>query len=266
LAKDNAGEEVKFDAKAAAAVDRGYLTPEIVNQRIRTLDALALRAGERVLDVGCGSGLLAHDMALQVGLEGQVVGIDLSADMLDLGRERCAGMDQVDLRQGKIPGLPVEDGDFDAAACTQLLLFVADVDAALADIHRALKPGGRLAVIETDWRGAVVNSADPELTRRMFAAWDAKAASPNLPGRLSPMLRDKGFAVTRIEAIPVLNTSRSPGAFSTGMTKHMAKTAKELEVVTAEQAAAWLDDLDRLEAEGAYFFCVNRFLFSAVKL
>ncbi len=58
---------IEYDEKTARATERSYLSPEIVRQRLRTLAVLALRAGEHVLNVGCGPGLLAHDMALQVG-------------------------------------------------------------------------------------------------------------------------------------------------------------------------------------------------------
>ncbi len=85
---------IEYDDKAARATERSYLSPEIVRQRLRTLAVLALRAGEHVLDVGCGPGLLAHDMALQVGRSGQVAGIDKSEAMLKLARQRCAHLSQ----------------------------------------------------------------------------------------------------------------------------------------------------------------------------
>ena len=69
---------VTYDAKAAQNTERSYLTPEIIHQRSRTLDALALQAGERILDAGCGTGLLLEQMAISVGDKGQVVGLDYS--------------------------------------------------------------------------------------------------------------------------------------------------------------------------------------------
>ena len=100
---------IEYDEKAARATERGYLSPEIVRQRLRTLQVLALRAGEHVLDVGCGPGLLAHDMALQVGTSGWVTGIDKSEAMLKLARQRCAHLSQVELTQGG-GGKPVSRG------------------------------------------------------------------------------------------------------------------------------------------------------------
>ena len=74
---------ITYDKKAAQEIERSYLTPEIIRQRSRTMDALALQAGEQVLDAGCGTGLLLEQMAQSVGDNGRVVGVDYSADMLE---------------------------------------------------------------------------------------------------------------------------------------------------------------------------------------
>jgi len=256
---------VHYDEAEARKTDRIYQTPDIARQRLHTIDALGLGAGERVLDVGCGTGLLARDMAALVGPTGRVVGIDISAAMLTFAERRCADLPQVDLKLGTAEGLSAEDSGFDAVACTQVLLYVADVAGAVAQMHRVLKPGGRLVVIETDWRGTVLHSVDDALTRRIFAAWDTAVPSPNLPVLLSPLLRTQGFSVSRVEAIPIVNRSRTPGNFSVGMLEQFAIFARKQGTASDAEAQAWLDDLRAKDEDGAYFFCVNRFLFTAVK-
>jgi arsenite methyltransferase len=259
-------EPIDFDEKTARRTERNYLAPEIVAQRVRTHDALAPRAGEHVLDVGCGPGLLAHDLALSVGPEGQVHGVDKSAAMIALAKARCRDLPQATFAEGIAESLDTGDASVDAVACTQVLLYVPEVATALEEMRRVLKPGGRLAIIETDWRGLVLNSSDPDLTARIAAAWDDAVPSPNLPSRLGPLLRNHGFAAIRVEAVPILNTSLSPGTFSSGTIRWIARAAEKQGVVDEEQAEAWLDDLRRLDRDGAYFFCVNRFLFSAVRM
>ncbi|HMB78339.1 MAG TPA: methyltransferase domain-containing protein [Kiloniellaceae bacterium] len=256
---------IRYDEKEARATDRAYLTPDIVRQRMATLEALQLRAGDRVLDVGCGTGLLAYDMGQLVGKAGEVLGIDLSEDMLRHAQGRCDGLPQVRFAQGNCTALAASDGYFDAVVCTQVLLYVADLETALAEFRRVMKPGGRLVVIETDWRGAVLNSSDDSLTRRILAAWDGAMASPNLPPTLSPRLSAAGFVALRVEAVPILNTSFNAGNFSHNMAKGFARYAERHDAVTKAESDAWLADLERLADEKAYFFCVNRFLFSGVK-
>ena len=254
-----------YDKKAAELIERSYQTPEIANQRLRTLAALALARGESVLDAGCGTGLLLEQEARTVGSEGRAEGIDYSDAMLDHARGRCAGLEQVRLQQGSIETLPFEEASFDAVSCTQTLLYVEDMEQALQEIHRVLKSHGRVAIIETDWSGAVVNSLDQEMTRKIFDAWGLAVANPNLPRRLGPILRRIGFTALRVEAIPVLNAGYSEHSFSAGMLHNFATTAARQNMITSVESRAWRAGIDSLIQRDEYFFCVNRFLFFAIK-
>jgi ubiquinone/menaquinone biosynthesis C-methylase UbiE len=113
-----------------------------------TLDAVGLGPGERVLDVACGTGVVARLARERVGSRGKVVGIDLSPAMLAVARAVGPG---VDWREGDVAALPLEDGErFDVVICQQGLQFFSDRLAALREMHRALGAGGRVAV--STWR------------------------------------------------------------------------------------------------------------------
>ena len=90
------------------------------------------------LDAGLASTGL--ELSEIVGSSGSVVGVDSSPAMLQLARSRCAGRDNVGLLEGEATALPVESRTFDGAVCVQVLEYVSDVDAALAGLHRALRP------------------------------------------------------------------------------------------------------------------------------
>ena len=254
-----------YDKKAAELIERSYQTPEIVNQRLRTLASLALAGGECVLDAGCGTGLLLELEALAVGPGGRAEGVDFSEDMLAHARARCGGFEQVNLQQGNVENMPFEDASFDALSCTQTLLYVEDMDQALKEFYRLLKPCGRIAIVETDWSGAIINSEDQEVTRKILDALGRAVVNPNLPRRLRPVLRQIGFSAPRVEAIPVLNASYSKSSFSANMLQNFAATARRLGAISEAESEAWLDGIERLVQKDEYFFCVNRFLFSAVK-
>ena len=252
----------KYDEKQSRATERIYRSPEIARQRLRTLERLALAAGERVLDVGCGPGFLVRDMATTVGARGRVVGVDSSEPMLALARSRCAGIDQVRLGIARAEALEEPDRAFDAVACTQVLLYVDDVEKAVAEMHRVLEPGGRIAIVETDWRGAVIGGPDAAMNRLMLDSWDRSVASPNLPPKLGPLLRRRGFTAITVEAIPLLRTSYTPDNYAVGMLESLASYAQKLGAVDRASAQAWLE---ALRVADEFFFCVNRFLFCAVK-
>lgn len=256
---------VTYDRKAAKNTERTYLTPEIIRQRSLTLEALALQAGEQVLDTGCGPGLLLEQMARSVGDSGQVVGLDYSPDMLDIARHRCQDLGNVELQQGSVEQLDFEAERFDVVSCIQTLLYVEQVETALGEIHRVLKQHGRVAILETDWRGVVFNSLDEPLTRRILTAWDNAVESPNLPAKLGRLLRNLNFSAIRVEAIPILNTSDSGNNFSSMMFKGFLENALKHEAITRQECNQWQQQVRELVQNNAYFFCVNRFLFTAVK-
>src|SRR5207248_10912066 len=107
-------------------------------------EALAARSGERILDVGCGPGFYARELLDEIGPGGSIVAVDASPDMLALARPRCEGHGNVTFREGEATALPVDDGAFDAALCVQVMEYVPAVGRALQEMHRALRPGGRV--------------------------------------------------------------------------------------------------------------------------
>jgi demethylmenaquinone methyltransferase/2-methoxy-6-polyprenyl-1,4-benzoquinol methylase len=112
----------------------------------QAMKLLALRPGERVLDVATGTGDLALVEAAAVGPEGQVVGVDSCAAMLDVARERQPGA--VDFQEGDAMNLHFPDAAFDVVTIGFGLRNVADRGQALREFRRVLRPGGRLMVLD----------------------------------------------------------------------------------------------------------------------
>jgi ubiquinone/menaquinone biosynthesis C-methylase UbiE len=117
----------------------------------RTVERLALRPGDRVLDVCCGSGASAIPAAEAVGPAGAVVGVDLAERLLALARAKAAarGMKHARFERGDMLDLDFAGRDFDAVVCVFGVFFVPDMTAAVRSLWRAVRPGGRLAI--TTW-------------------------------------------------------------------------------------------------------------------
>lgn len=103
-----------------------------------------LAPGERLLDLACGTGIVARLACERVGAEGKVVGVDAAAPMLEMARSQAP---EIDWRVGDAAALPLADGErFDVVTCQQGLQFFPDRLAAVREMRRALAPGGRLAL------------------------------------------------------------------------------------------------------------------------
>jgi arsenite methyltransferase len=253
-------EQFGSDAQARR-VEALYLTPDIVRQREVTLAHLAAGPGERILDVGCGPGLLVERIAASVGEDGEARGVDLSATMIALARARCSGSRWVGFEPADATALPFEDGRFDAVACTQVLEYVPDVGRALDELKRVLRPGGRALLIDTDWESCVWASSDDERMRRMLTVWNRHCAHPHLPRALGPMLARIGFQIDAIETVAIVNAMFDADTYSGGMMPIIAEFAVRHGGVEESYARAWLDDLLAHRTRGEAFFSLDRHLF-----
>lgn len=131
-------------AHDAAVAYEKHFVPAIFAQWPPVLAEVAvIRPGDRVLDVACGTGVLAREAADRVGPTGSVTGLDLNEAMLAVARRLRSG---IDWRQGDAGKLPFEDGTFDVVVSQFALMFFPDQAAALREMWRVLAPSGRLAV------------------------------------------------------------------------------------------------------------------------
>jgi ubiquinone/menaquinone biosynthesis C-methylase UbiE len=144
--------QIVFDEKMVAQLEALYSTRDVLRRRRLVREALGARSGERIVDVGCGPAFYVDELAEQVGDEGWVVGVDPSPPMLEVAAGRTAARSNVAFHQGDAAALPLPDGGFDAALCVQVLEYVEDVTAALRELRRVVRPGGRVLVWDVDWR------------------------------------------------------------------------------------------------------------------
>ena len=254
---------VKFDDAATQQLEALYKTDDAARRRRAVIGALKPTPGEKVLDIGTGPGFLALELADAVGSTGRVVGIDTSESVLEAARRRCAERTWVELRSGDASHLPFADGEFDVATSIQVYEYIADVDAALAEMHRVLRPGGRAAIVSTDWRSSVWHAEDEKRAERMFAAWAEHCAHQDLPRTLAARMRKVGFELGPQQVISQFSTTYDPKRFTTVAVGFIRAFATGRQGLTETDTAAWADEQRRLGEEGKFFACVHQFLFVA---
>jgi arsenite methyltransferase len=254
-----------FNAATARVLERMYSAPEVAAQRSQLLRAMALREGEVVLDVGSGPGMLAKEMAEIVGSAGVVSGIDMSGPMISLSLQRCAEQEWADFQVGNATALPFESGVFDVAVAAQVYEYVPEVELALNELSRVLRPGGRAFILDTDWDSVVWNNSDRARMKRILEAWNEHLSDPYLPETLSQKLRSVGFQVIRREVMPMFNPEYHAHSYSAGIVFGVESFVPGRRGVSSEEVAAWAADLRALGDRGEYFFSVNRYFFVVIK-
>jgi ubiquinone/menaquinone biosynthesis C-methylase UbiE len=125
-----------------------YQVPSVFGPLARLLlQHVPPHPGQRMLDVACGTGIVARLAAPMLGLEGSVLGVDLNAGMLDIARrESLSGGALLEWRQADVAALPCQDAEFDMVLCQQGLQFFPDKRTALREMRRVLRQGGRIAL------------------------------------------------------------------------------------------------------------------------
>jgi SAM-dependent methyltransferase len=257
--------QLVFDEAAARKIEALYQIGDALRRRRIVRDELAAAPGERVLDVGCGPGYYCAELLADVGPGGAVVGVDSSEAMLALAARRCAGHDNVELLRGEATAVPVPDGGFDAALSVQVQEYVPDVDAGLGELHRVLRPGGRVLVFDVDWATLSLHADDPARSARVLDAWDEHLAHRSLPRTLAPRLRRAGFADVRVRAEAFATVAFDPETYGAALVPFIGAFVAGRGGVSAEEAEAWVAEQRALGERGEFSFAVMQFCFTARK-
>jgi len=172
------------------------------------LNAARLERGERVLDVGCGTGATTIEAARRVGPAGAAIGVDISAAMLGVARQRLGdGIDNVVFLEADAQVYPFDEGTFDAVISRFGTMFFDDAEAAFANLGRAVRPDGRLVIVcpdppKSEWVAVAFAAAAPHVGL-------PDVGPPGAPGpfafadgeRLTTVVKTGGFRDVTLEAV-----------------------------------------------------------------
>jgi SAM-dependent methyltransferase len=198
----------------------------------------------RVLDVACGTGIVARTVASRLGAEGRVVGLDFSPAMLAAARRAAASEGlEIAWREGSALDLPFADGSFDLVFCQMGMQFFPDRARAVAEMHRVLAPRGRVTL--TTWRGLDWHPFPAALAR----AVQERVGSPALgmpfvlgdPAVLAGLLQDARFADISVEPVEIMADYTRPAEYvalqisasSAGIPALQGKAAAERDALIA---------------------------------
>jgi arsenite methyltransferase len=257
--------QLVFDEKLSRQLEANYSRRDFQRRRRLVENALSAQAGERILDVGCGPGFYVSALLDAVGSTGAVIGIDISADMVAMATKRCESHHNVGFHQASATKLPVDDSSFDAALTVQVLEFIDDVDAALAELHRVLRPGGRLVVWDVDWSTVSWHSDHPERMSHVLRVWDNHLSHPYLPRTLVPRLTSAGFEGIGFEAHAFTTIEYDQESYAVSILPAIARYVAGQDGITEDEAQSWASEQRALGESGRFFFTCLQFSFNATR-
>ena len=257
--------QLEFNAELAAQMEVVYSKRDLLRRRALVHEALGAAPGERILDVGCGPGFYVSETLERVGPEGAVVGVDASPAMLGLAAKRCEGHANCTFHEGDATGLPVDDAGFDRALSVQVLEYVADIPAALRELHRVLRPGGRLLLWDVDWATVSWHSDHPDRMDRVLRAWDEHLSHPSLPRTLAARMRAAGFDDVDMQGHSFATTDVSPETYAGALLQLMQDFVAGREEIGADEAAAWAAEQRELVERGESYFACIQFCFTGTR-
>jgi SAM-dependent methyltransferase len=174
------------------------------------LAAAAIRAGDHILDVGCGSGQATRDAA-RTAVDGSALGVDLSSQMIALARDTAAakGLNNIEFEQADAQIYPFDTATFDAVISRMGSMFFGDPIAAFTNLHRALRPRGRLTLLT--WQGVAENEWLTEFRAAMAVGRTLPTPPPDAPGpfslcnpdRVRASLEEAGFTGISFQRLQV---------------------------------------------------------------
>lgn len=244
----------------AGLLDVQARQPGVMRLRDWALERLDLRPGETVVEVGSGTGDVLCRLAGAVGHTGRAVGVEPNPAMRALARGRAtgAGAGSAEFVDGAADDLPFEDGSLDAVLCERVLQHVDDPDGAVHEMARVLRPGGRVALLDSDWATGLLYPGDPDVVTRYQAASWTQWPNPFSGRRLRSQLRAAGLDVDRDvgSSALVLPDEALRGG---GMIRMSAPVAVASGAVTQEEVDTLLAGLEAALDRGDAFVSVTMF-------
>jgi ubiquinone/menaquinone biosynthesis C-methylase UbiE len=228
--------------------------------------ALDVRAGAHILDVGCGTGEAARELARRVGGAGKVVGVDRSRTMVAEARKRAEGSGlPVEFRMGDVYRLDFADSTFDTCRAERLFDHLERPQQALTELRRVTRAGGRVVAASTDIETLVFDAPDRGLTRRILNDYCDRWLINGWIGRQLPRLfRCAGLADVTVSPVTVI--AERPAEIGTFGIRAHAERARAAGAVSAAEAETWLRSLEEASRAGHFFAAATAFVVSGRKL
>ncbi len=237
--------------------------PGVIAWKPTIIDGLRLQPGAQVLDIGCGMGADAFELAAKVGPKGLVTGVDFSETLIAEAIRRAAGRNlPVAFEVGDARALRFPDHSFDAVRTERMLMHVPDAEKALAEMARVLRPGGRMAVQDFDWETQFCDSPYKETTRKIALSFCDEMKTGWIGRRLPRVFREVGMKDVSCSFQTITLTYDFLQLLIGGHVVHAVTTG----LLSEQEADLWWTNLAQANDKGTFLYGFTAFIVSGTKV
>ncbi|WP_165423810.1 methyltransferase domain-containing protein [Ktedonosporobacter rubrisoli] len=241
-------------------LDGARLVSSVQEQKRITAEMLALQSGEKVLDIGCGTGDDLCDMAPLVAPAGRCVGVDLKEGMIEEARTRARQKRlPVEFLQADIYTLPFADQTFDVARAERVFEHLQRPVQALQEMIRVTRSGGRILVASPDMDTNLIDHPNRQITRKIQHFECDRRPNGSAGHKLYGLFWDAGLTDLQVRAV-VHTTLDYKEMLSFLDIRERVEAAQKAGVITIDEAQIWLEQLAQAGQAGRYFMSTNHYV------
>ena len=219
-----------------------------------------------VVDIGCGIGFQAQSMAKLVGEGGKVVGTDISSLMIDIAKNRSASSNlPLEFFVANAIQQPFPDQSFDCIRTERVLMYIKDIQAALKEFKRLLKPNGKIITFDFDWDAVVIAHPDKTLTRKIVRYVSDSFPNGRIGGELFHQLRDAGFKNVHVKPFCHSGDIRVVLDITKRIYEGILQTGISNNIFTETEIAGWWQTIEKDAREGNFFASYQGFIVGGTK-
>lgn len=241
--------------------------PAFTKMRDAYLEQIQLGPNARVLEIGCGTGVVARALAKRSGFNGTIVGSDFSVALIDAARRLAAeeGVgDRIDFRVGDSHGLEDPDDHYDAVIAHTLISHVVDPTAVITETARVVRPGGRIIFFDGDYASLVFGAGDAKTNGEIVdGILAAIVANPNVMRQLPALLQAAGLDIDAL--LPHVLAEVGEASFFASMTDSYVPIAVKAGVLNKDKAVRWLAGQREATLKSNFFGSCNFYSYVARK-
>ncbi|MFE9767704.1 methyltransferase domain-containing protein [Streptomyces sp. NPDC005808] len=244
-------------ARLVAALDAQDTNDGVQRLRAWAHTAVAARPGERAIDIGSGTGSQTQALAAAVGPHGEVLGIEPNNGLRMVAEQRAvAAGSQARFVDGDALVLHLPDASVDIVWCERVLQHLVEPEKAVAEIARVLRPGGRVALLDTDWATTILHPGEPETVAAITSGALSAAADPYSGRKVVGRLTAAGLVIDDRGSQALLQDHTS---VAWPLIRMLGESAVRRELITEEQRDRLYADLTEAAEQGALHMSVTMF-------